>query len=183
MDEILLGTTYATMRHHCLLVFTGESAFQGFLGGAGFRSSTVLFSFFGRDLKQMEEDPKSCLLSHSLKFRFGAEGHLLSLVAPFYFFGSSLPAFTDFILVLVAYKHVWTSSGLVTWPYFVGNTILVAYAHVCLFLFSGLVTWPYFVGNTILVAYNNIWDFFWPVYSGSRQRNSLLTWPLHGSGG
>ena len=32
----------ATMRHHCLLVFTGESTFQGFSGGAGFRPSTVL---------------------------------------------------------------------------------------------------------------------------------------------
>ena len=30
-----------TRRNHCLLVFTGEAAFQGFLGGAGFRPSTV----------------------------------------------------------------------------------------------------------------------------------------------
>ena len=29
---------------HCLLVFTGQSLFQGFLGGAGFRPSTVLFT-------------------------------------------------------------------------------------------------------------------------------------------
>ena len=30
-----------TMGNHCSLVFTGESSFQGFLGGAGFRPSTV----------------------------------------------------------------------------------------------------------------------------------------------
>ena len=34
-------TTLKTMGSHCLLVFTGESSFQGFLGGAGFRPSTV----------------------------------------------------------------------------------------------------------------------------------------------
>ena len=34
-------TTQATMRRHWLLVFTGES-FQGFLGGAGFRPSTIV---------------------------------------------------------------------------------------------------------------------------------------------
>ena len=30
-----------TMGSHCLLVFTGDSSFRGFLGGAGFRPSTV----------------------------------------------------------------------------------------------------------------------------------------------
>ena len=39
MDEILHHLE--TMGNHCLLVFTGESSFQGFLGGAGFRPSTV----------------------------------------------------------------------------------------------------------------------------------------------
>ena len=39
MDEIL--DHFETMRNHCLLVFTGESSFPGFLGGAAFRSSTV----------------------------------------------------------------------------------------------------------------------------------------------
>ena len=34
-------TTLETMRNHCALVCTGESSFQGFLGGAGFRPSTV----------------------------------------------------------------------------------------------------------------------------------------------
>ena len=29
-----LRTAQATMRHHCLVVFTGKSTFQGFLGGA-----------------------------------------------------------------------------------------------------------------------------------------------------
>ena len=38
MDEILHH--FQTMGNHCLLVFTGESPFQGFLGGAGFRPST-----------------------------------------------------------------------------------------------------------------------------------------------
>ena len=39
VDEILHH--FATMGNHCWLVFTGESPFQGFLGGAGFRPSTV----------------------------------------------------------------------------------------------------------------------------------------------
>ena len=39
MDEILHHLE--TMGHHCWLVYTGESSFQGFLGGAGFRPSTV----------------------------------------------------------------------------------------------------------------------------------------------
>ena len=39
MDEILHHSE--TMGHHCLLVFSGESSFQGFLDGAGFRPSTV----------------------------------------------------------------------------------------------------------------------------------------------
>ena len=30
-----------TMENHCLLVCAGESSFQGFLGGAGFRPSAV----------------------------------------------------------------------------------------------------------------------------------------------
>ena len=32
---------FETMGHHCLLVFTGESPFQAFLGGSGFRPSIV----------------------------------------------------------------------------------------------------------------------------------------------
>ena len=40
MDKILHH--FETMGNLCLLVFTGEPSFQGFLGGAGFRSSTVL---------------------------------------------------------------------------------------------------------------------------------------------
>ena len=40
MDEILHHLE--TMGNHCLLVFTGDSSFQGFLDGAGFRPSTVL---------------------------------------------------------------------------------------------------------------------------------------------
>ena len=39
MDEILHH--FESMRNHCLLVFTGKSTFQGFLGGVGFRLSTV----------------------------------------------------------------------------------------------------------------------------------------------
>ena len=39
MDEILHH--FKTMGNHCLWVFTGESSFQGFLSGAGFRPSTV----------------------------------------------------------------------------------------------------------------------------------------------
>ena len=39
MDEILHH--FETMGNHCVLVFTRESSFQGFLGGAGFRPSTV----------------------------------------------------------------------------------------------------------------------------------------------
>ena len=35
-------TTFETMGNHCLLVLTEESAFRGFLGGAGFRPSTVV---------------------------------------------------------------------------------------------------------------------------------------------
>ena len=45
-------TTFFSMGNHCLLVFAGESSFQGFLGGAGFRPSTVwprsLDSFFSK---------------------------------------------------------------------------------------------------------------------------------------
>ena len=40
MDEILQH--FETMGNHCLLVFTEESSFQGFLGAAGFRPSTVV---------------------------------------------------------------------------------------------------------------------------------------------
>ena len=32
---------FETRGNHCSLVFTGESSFQGSLGGAGFRPSTV----------------------------------------------------------------------------------------------------------------------------------------------
>ena len=39
MDEI--PHHFETMGSHCLLVFTGESSFQPFLGGAGCRPSTV----------------------------------------------------------------------------------------------------------------------------------------------
>ena len=39
MDEILHHLD--TMGNHCLLVFAGESSFQGSLGGAGFRPSTI----------------------------------------------------------------------------------------------------------------------------------------------
>ena len=39
MDEILHH--FETMGSHCSLLFTGESSFQGFLGGAGFRPPTV----------------------------------------------------------------------------------------------------------------------------------------------
>ena len=39
MDEILHDLE--TMRNHCSLVFTGESSFQGFFGGARFRPSTA----------------------------------------------------------------------------------------------------------------------------------------------
>ena len=35
---------YETMQNHCLSVFTRKSSFQGFLGGAGFRQSTVALS-------------------------------------------------------------------------------------------------------------------------------------------
>ena len=41
MDKIL--HQIETMGNNCLLVFTGESASQGFVGGAGFRPSTVPF--------------------------------------------------------------------------------------------------------------------------------------------
>ena len=41
MDEILHH--FETVVNHCLLVFTRNSSFQRFLGGAGFRSSTVGF--------------------------------------------------------------------------------------------------------------------------------------------
>ena len=41
MDEILHH--FETTGNHCLLVFTGQSFSQGFLGGAGFRPSTVLW--------------------------------------------------------------------------------------------------------------------------------------------
>ena len=44
MDEIL--HQFETNGNHCSLVFTGESSFQGFLGGAGFRPSTVWGAFF-----------------------------------------------------------------------------------------------------------------------------------------
>ena len=43
MDTILHHIE--TMGCHCFLVFTGESSFQGFLGGAGFRPSTVGLAF------------------------------------------------------------------------------------------------------------------------------------------
>ena len=48
MDEILHHQ--ATMRHHCLLVFTGESIFQGFSGGAKWISqpSTVATGSTGK---------------------------------------------------------------------------------------------------------------------------------------
>ena len=39
MDKIL--HQFETMKKHCLLAFTGKPSFQGFLGGAGFRPSTV----------------------------------------------------------------------------------------------------------------------------------------------
>ena len=39
VDEILHHVE--TTGNHCLLVFTGQSSFQGFYGGAGFCSSTV----------------------------------------------------------------------------------------------------------------------------------------------
>ena len=32
---------FETMGNHCPFLFPGESSFQGFLGGAGFRPSTV----------------------------------------------------------------------------------------------------------------------------------------------
>ena len=41
MDKFLRH--FETMRSHCLLLFIGGSSFQGFLGGAGFRPSTVGF--------------------------------------------------------------------------------------------------------------------------------------------
>ena len=41
MDDILHHLE--TMGNHCLLAFTRESSLQGFLGGAGFRTSTVFF--------------------------------------------------------------------------------------------------------------------------------------------
>ena len=43
MDEILHH--FETMGNHNLLAFTGESSFQGFLGGAGFCASTVCLLF------------------------------------------------------------------------------------------------------------------------------------------
>ena len=39
MDEILHH--FETKGNQCLLVFTGPSSFEGFLGGAGFCPSTV----------------------------------------------------------------------------------------------------------------------------------------------
>ena len=36
------------MRNHCLLVFTGNQTIPGFLGGAGFRPSTVWIGLFVR---------------------------------------------------------------------------------------------------------------------------------------
>ena len=39
MDEFLHH--FEIIGNHCLLVFSSESLFQGFLGGAGFRPSTV----------------------------------------------------------------------------------------------------------------------------------------------
>ena len=39
MDEILHH--FEAMRNRCLLVFAGESSFQGFLGGAGVRPLTA----------------------------------------------------------------------------------------------------------------------------------------------
>ena len=43
MDEILHHLE--TMGNNLSWVFTGESSFQGFLGGAGFRPSTVGLSY------------------------------------------------------------------------------------------------------------------------------------------
>ena len=43
-DEILHH--FETMKNHYLLVFTGESPFQGFLGGAGFCPSTACMLIF-----------------------------------------------------------------------------------------------------------------------------------------
>ena len=43
MDELLHH--FESMVDHCLLVFTGQSSFRGFLGGAGFRPSTVASLF------------------------------------------------------------------------------------------------------------------------------------------
>ena len=45
MDEILHHVE--TMNNLCSLVFTGESSFQGFLGGEGFRPSTVTLPVAG----------------------------------------------------------------------------------------------------------------------------------------
>ena len=43
------------MGNPCLLVFTGDSSFQGFLGGAGFRPSTVgLLILFGESRTEMD---------------------------------------------------------------------------------------------------------------------------------
>ena len=42
MDEFL--HRFETMGSHCLLVFTGNHSFRGFLGGAGFCPSTVLIN-------------------------------------------------------------------------------------------------------------------------------------------
>ena len=39
IDEIMHH--FETMGNHCWLAFTGDSSFQGFLGGAGFPPSTV----------------------------------------------------------------------------------------------------------------------------------------------
>ena len=50
---------FETITNHCTLVFTGEASPQGFLGGAGFRPSTVLkiLSFQGKKPEGTEAKP------------------------------------------------------------------------------------------------------------------------------
>ena len=52
-------TTYEAMGNHGWLVFTGESTFQGFLGGAGFRPSTICLSKWKTGVRILSIHPLS----------------------------------------------------------------------------------------------------------------------------
>ena len=68
MDEILHH--FETMGHHYLLVFTGESSFQGFLGDAKWISSihSRVLSTAIEALGQLKDDVNSLALEAASEF-------------------------------------------------------------------------------------------------------------------